>query len=50
SFQDLRCTIAGASNARGNHPRLVQTNLVGARIDGPLKLQGHVNILTVAPR
>ena len=50
SFQDLRFTIAGANKARGTDPGLVQTNLVSARIDGTLKLQGHVNIFTVAPR
>ena len=50
SFQDLRFTIAGANKARGTDPGLVQTNLVSARIDGTLKLQGNVNIFTVAPR
>ncbi|MCJ2359195.1 hypothetical protein IPC1339_23945 [Pseudomonas aeruginosa] len=50
SFQDLRFTIAGANKARGTDPGLVQTKLVSARIDGTLKLQGNVNIFTVAPR
>ena len=50
NFNGVSLTLAGANKARSTDAGLVQTDLLSARVDGVLHVQGNLNLFQVPAR
>ncbi|WBG63803.1 DUF6160 family protein [Pseudomonas citronellolis] len=50
NFDGISLTLAGANKARSTDAGLVQTDLLSARVDGVLHVQGNLNLFQVPAR